>query len=160
MTHAKNKGMLVISPLQFFILHSDTMILDKHEKVGDIKLDLNSLKGSIIPNTPPGGMKHYRVTVLVDMVVIDRDLKFTVRYPAEEDGDAVRGSGKTFSIVAGFEPGTSGVWLLQRRLRESSSCVSATEVLLNDQHDVDTLAKANRKPCWIPYSVVNTDSIN
>ena len=46
------------------------------------------------------------VTVLIEMIVIDRDLKFSVRWPAEAQGAELQDSVKSFTVVAAFEPGT------------------------------------------------------
>jgi hypothetical protein len=53
-------------------------------------------------------MKPYcTITVLVEMVVIDRDLKIFVRYPARDDGEALQLSQNSFQMAAAFKPGTN-----------------------------------------------------
>jgi hypothetical protein len=70
---------------------------------------LNHLK-SYIPLKKPAdrkdGISRYEVRVRVDYEIIDRDMKFIVRWPAEEGGDVIAGSQKTVSLAAVFEPGT------------------------------------------------------
>lgn len=51
------------------------------------------------------GKQRYEVTVLIDIEVVDRNLKFTVRWPAVDSGDVV--NRESFSMVAAFEPGTA-----------------------------------------------------
>ncbi|KAF2178399.1 hypothetical protein K469DRAFT_731829 [Zopfia rhizophila CBS 207.26] len=89
-THPKNRG--------------------KTTQIGKIVLDLTHLKEHIMPKIPADptrGMEHYEVTVMVEMEVIDRDLKFNVRWPADDSGEIIEGSQKSFSIAAAFEPGTN-----------------------------------------------------
>ncbi|KAF2678256.1 hypothetical protein K458DRAFT_317433 [Lentithecium fluviatile CBS 122367] len=87
LTHPKNEG--------------------KTRELGKIEFNLSHLKGCIPLSKPERGRRHYKVTVLIDMVVIDRDLKFFVRWPADEDGGILKGSEETFSMVAAFQPGTA-----------------------------------------------------
>jgi hypothetical protein len=69
------------------------------------------LQGKIRLKKPAGCSKakggYYEVTVLIDMEVVDRNLKFTVRLPAENGGVSQTISRDSFSIVAAFEPGTA-----------------------------------------------------
>ncbi|KAF2178402.1 hypothetical protein K469DRAFT_695689 [Zopfia rhizophila CBS 207.26] len=80
------------------------------EELGRVEFDLTHLKkqGLIQKQGPASeeGMTHYEVTFQVDMVVIDRDLKFSARWPADETGGVIEGSQRTFSIVTAFDPGT------------------------------------------------------
>jgi hypothetical protein len=79
-----------------------------HEELGKITFSLTHLQDRIpitkrAPKQP--GKPYYEVTVLVEMVVVDRDLKFFVRWPAK-DGEVLQASQDTFRMVAAFEPGT------------------------------------------------------
>jgi hypothetical protein len=71
-------------------------------------LDLRPLKAEMLAKS--GGTQrrrtHYDVEVLVELMVIGRDLKFRVRYPATENGELIQGSDRSFSLVSAFQPGT------------------------------------------------------
>jgi hypothetical protein len=71
-------------------------------------LDLRSLKAEIQAKggRTQGQRTYYDVEVLVELMIIDRDLKFRVRYPATEKGEVIQGSGRSFSLVSAFQPGT------------------------------------------------------
>ncbi|KAF2656351.1 hypothetical protein K491DRAFT_656655 [Lophiostoma macrostomum CBS 122681] len=80
----------------------------KFKTLGQIVLNLNDLKRYITPtlSNRKGRRKYFRVEVLIEITVIDRDLKFNVRWPAEESGRIIEGSQRSFSVVAAFQPGT------------------------------------------------------
>lgn len=70
---------------------------------------MNHLKPYIPLKRPANrtdGRSRYEIRVRVDYEIIDRDMKFTARWPAEEGGDVIAGSQKTVSLAAVFEPGT------------------------------------------------------
>jgi hypothetical protein len=71
-------------------------------------LDLRPLKAEMLAQGRGTQRQrtHYDVEVLVEIIIIDRDLKFRVRYPATEKGAVIQGSEKSFSLVAAFQPGT------------------------------------------------------
>jgi hypothetical protein len=73
-------------------------------------LDLRPLKAGILAKgsgTRRQRQKtYYDVEVLVELLIIDRDLKFRVRYPATENGEVIQGSDRSFSLISAFQPGT------------------------------------------------------
>ena len=71
-------------------------------------LDLRPLKAEMISQGRGTQRQktYYDVEVLVEILIIDRDLKFRVRYPATEEGAVIQGSDKSFSLIAAFQPGT------------------------------------------------------
>lgn len=71
-------------------------------------LDLRPLKAGMIAQGRGTQRQkiHYNVKVLVEILIIDRDLKFRVRYPATEAGAVIQGSDKSSSLIAAFQPGT------------------------------------------------------
>lgn len=105
--HPKNKGKQRINPPNRAIVTPFSCV-GKFVKAGTMALDLSGLKSQIKPQGggAQGGKRHYNVRVRVEIVVIDRDLKFRVRYPATATGKIIQGSDKSFSLTAAFEPGT------------------------------------------------------
>jgi len=84
------------------------LLIEEFSEVGKIPLDLEGLRPYI--KLTKGGRKgqdRYIVDVLVQVSVIDRDLKVTVRWPDNDKGNIVPGSQKSYSIVAAFGPGTN-----------------------------------------------------
>jgi hypothetical protein len=104
LSHPKNEGTSVYQYCEVF--HADVYV-GKVTELGKIEFDLSHLKGRIPLSRPVKGQWHHSVTVLIDIVVIDRDLKFFVRWPANKDGEIVQGSQESFSMVAAFHPGTA-----------------------------------------------------
>ena len=86
--------------------------MGKFITVGKIGLDLNRLKDYVKPTRGAKNKPLFKVEVRVELVVVDRNLEFTVRWPSSEDGDVLdvtKGSQYRFSMVAAFEPGTAQV---------------------------------------------------
>lgn len=78
--------------------------------MGRVVFDLTHVRERCIQehdnNPDPTKGKKIEVKVLIEMVVIDRNLKFYVRWPALPDGNVLN-SQDSFTIVAAFEPGTA-----------------------------------------------------
>lgn len=75
---------------------------------GIILLNLDCLKKATERQRVRVGRKtkyFYEVEVLLEMIVIDRNLRFLV-HPVEQNGSVLNGSGDAFCMVAAFRPGT------------------------------------------------------
>jgi hypothetical protein len=88
-----------------------TIVSGQTKEMGRVVFDLTHLRDLHLRNheeVQHSQAKRHKIeiTVLVEMVVIDRDLKFYVRWPARTDGTVLNRSRNSFTIVAAFEPGT------------------------------------------------------
>ena len=75
--------------------------------MGELKLDLTDLKTQKLvklEDKKSGTKPHYPVTILIHCRVIDRDIKFWVRWPPKKHVRPM--FQKTISLVAAFPPGT------------------------------------------------------
>ena len=61
---------------------------------------------NVVDPSPVRVKQKCLVTVLIEMTVIGRDLKFLVRWPARKHAAELKDSVKSFSVIAAFEPGT------------------------------------------------------
>ncbi|KAF2866982.1 hypothetical protein BDV95DRAFT_611268 [Massariosphaeria phaeospora] len=84
---------------------------DKVTCIGEIEVDLTPYKDDMKVTRlekPPvkrkGGGSRYLVQVLLQCTVVDRDITFEVRWPAERTAGVVQQ--KAFSFAAAFAPGT------------------------------------------------------
>jgi hypothetical protein len=90
------------------------MCVGKVERLGTYSFDLTDLRSHHIKETNKDASKRnlhkkqqdFTVTVMIMIEIIDRDLNFSVHWPAKENAPVVRNSRHKFSIAGGFEPGT------------------------------------------------------
>lgn len=72
--------------------------------------DLTHLKQQHVKEHEDKGLStrtsKINISVLIEMVIIGRDLRFDVRWPAKSDGKLLAASRSSFSVVAAFKPGT------------------------------------------------------
>jgi hypothetical protein len=102
----RNKGMFPTwRPFEIGTL-IENLFVGKCMVLGSIVVDLSTflIPRRVFLETHNNGKMYYKVTVLVKMTVIDRDLRVTIHWPPHEDGQTLEG--KSFTMVAGFEPGT------------------------------------------------------
>ncbi|KAF2129966.1 hypothetical protein P153DRAFT_315435 [Dothidotthia symphoricarpi CBS 119687] len=79
-------------------------------ELGKVDFDITHLRNQIkakVPTKGDGSLRHYSVTLLIEMTVIDRDLKFVARWPPNENGTVIQGDQQYFSLVSAFQPGTA-----------------------------------------------------
>jgi hypothetical protein len=78
------------------------LLSGKTRELGRVIFDLTSNKKRHIDDHKAMGKSISRhkvhVTILIEMVIIGRDLKFYVRWPANENGSLLAGS--SFTVVA------------------------------------------------------------
>lgn len=75
-------------------------------QIGAVEFDMTHMRQQIRVANISEGEKADKVVVLIEMTVIDRNLEFTARWPATEDGQIIQGSRKFFSVASLFTPGT------------------------------------------------------
>lgn len=61
----------------------------------------------VIPTEVDDSLPRYTVTLLMEMTVIDRDLRFIARWPPTEHGNVIEGNQQFFSVVTAFGLGTA-----------------------------------------------------
>jgi hypothetical protein len=91
-------------------LRSFAQLIGKAKELGRVIFDLTHLKERHVKEHKEKGLSakrfKIRVEVLIQMVIIGRDLRFHVRWPAKSDGKLLAGSRSSFSVVSAFKPGT------------------------------------------------------
>ena len=78
----------------------------KTMQIGAVEFNMTDMRQRIRVANIQEGEKPDKVVILVEMTVIDRNLKFVVRWPATKEGQIVQGSRKFFSVASLFTPGT------------------------------------------------------
>jgi hypothetical protein len=81
----------------------------KTTEIGSVKFDITHLQAQIqTQTTPDADNEWYEIELLIEMKVIDRNLQFTARWPANDQNAAViQGSQAYFNLVSAFAPGTA-----------------------------------------------------
>jgi hypothetical protein len=74
--------------------------------IGEVEFEVTSMQKRIRAANRRDGDLANRVTILIEMTVIDRNLEFIARWPATPDGEIIQGSRKFFSVASAFTPGT------------------------------------------------------
>jgi hypothetical protein len=78
----------------------------KTMQIGAVEFDMADMRQHIRVANMQEGEKADKVVILIEMTVIDRNLEFTARWPATEEGQIIQGSRKFFSVASLFTPGT------------------------------------------------------
>ena len=78
----------------------------KTMQIGAVEFDMTDMRQQVRAANIQEGEKPDKVIILVEMTVIDRNLEFTARWPATEEGQIIQGSRKFFSVASLFTPGT------------------------------------------------------
>ena len=78
----------------------------KTMQIGAVEFNMTEMRQQIRATNRQEGEKADKVVILVEMTVIDRNLEFTARWPATEEGHVIQGSRKFFSVASLFTPGT------------------------------------------------------
>lgn len=78
----------------------------KATEIGAVEFDISHMRQNIRAANRDQGESMNKVTIRVEMTVIDRNLQFIARWPADPDGQIIQGSRKFFSLAYAFTPGT------------------------------------------------------
>lgn len=102
--HPINEGIRAgVSNASFLVL---TNLIGQVSMLGAFECDFTTLKEKNLIKLckPKGGKPHYKITVLIRVEIIDKDISLSMRWPPKRN---VKPSGETsFCFVAGFRPGT------------------------------------------------------
>ncbi|XPS69479.1 hypothetical protein M3J09_001749 [Ascochyta lentis] len=79
----------------------------KTMKIGTVEFDVTDMRETIRAANKKARRLINKAVILVEMTVIDRNLEFTARWPATQDGQVIQGSRKFFSVASAFTPGTN-----------------------------------------------------
>lgn len=78
----------------------------KVTEVGRVEFDIRHMKDRIQQSNRRHDLWEDSVEILIEMQVIDRNIEFTARWPANSAGQVIQGSRRFFSVASAFVPGT------------------------------------------------------